>query len=505
MTCLMCNGQHTVISCTECGHNSVFCFNCFYYFDNWNKCCPVAGCHSQSITIADDVDPEEDEGQTNLSSNSSLMNAYSKELENYDNSMSDEFHFVVPCSLNEMPARAAIEDAEAVVEKKDNDEEKMEDVSENEEQHISIYHEEQHISIYHLDVGMGDSTLIVDWQFGNVILIDCGSTKNADVAGAPSLDFIVNCVTQAADISGRDPTIDMVYFTHPDRDHYNMFPDLVKLFKENPLRVMQFTVGASKRNYTANDVYKQYLSHVNVTDFAKPVGQQDLVKFNNFTTQVLCANLVPLHKETLSNAASLCILLEVFCVDEYHKLLFMGDGEITVEQTLLKNSSEIIKDCLALKIGHHGSEKSCTEDFLKIVQPRFVFVSADMTWSHPYTSTMQPLIELPSLNRTLENDPPHTIVHGDGGSRKRSYQTASTRSEVYTNIVEIHSDHSDSQAAKQAQKAGDHPVEAIGVRHDLNIELESGAVQHDSSDKDGQDAPWENIYYPQDHYSNQQI
>jgi beta-lactamase superfamily II metal-dependent hydrolase len=489
MNCDICGAQYTVISCGKPHHDSAFCSHCF---PNLNKCCPVAGCLSKDIETANSVESEDDEAQMNLSSNSNLMNAYSEELENYDNSAPSKLHSTTPCPLNEGPACAAMGDTEIPAEEKDRDEEKMEDVNEYED---ASENEEKHISIYYLDVGMGDSTLIVDEECGCVILIDCGSTKNADVAGIPSLQFIFARVIEAAEISGRSPTIDIVYFTHPDRDHYNMFPELVKLFDvKDPLRVMQFIVGGKKTGYNTNEVNGKYLSNRNVTSFENPVGQQEAVGFRNFTIQVLCANLVPTHGESPTNAASLCILLNVYCKGSInHKLLFMGDGETTVEQTLLANP--VIKDCLALKIGHHGSEKSCSKEFLDCVYPKFAFASADMTWSHPYTSIMQRLMDLPSLNRTLENDPSHYIVHGEGGSRNRSYQNVSTSSEVYTNIVGIHDDHSNSQAAKEAQKAGDNPVEAIGVRHDLHIDLESGAVQHeDSNPKADQDPPYENIF-----------
>ncbi len=257
----------------------------------------------------------------------------------------------------------------------------------------------------------------------------------------------------------------------------------------NGLTVEKYFIGGTAKQYRSKGMAKILKFHNDVTTYDDQFLGEGPQKHKNLTLQVLSANQTPLHRETTANASSLCILLTVVSMERHaHKILFVGDAEKTVEANLCLWNSESIQNCLALKVGHHGSKKACTQDFLNLVSPNFVYVSADMTWSHPYKSTVERILKLPSMNRTMACDPKHSFVYGQGGSKNREYTMINGSSDFFSNIVNIYEDTSSSKKVVMAKKKGYEPVVAEGVRHDLEISLVDGSVTFSNSKQfDGQE------------------
>ncbi|MCU7251922.1 ComEC/Rec2 family competence protein [Pseudomonas koreensis] len=347
------------------------------------------------------------------------------------------------------------------------------------------------LEVHYLDVGMGDSTLIICRKSGYTVLIDCGSTLNQKVAGLEALTFVrARLLALMHERKLPAPKIDRVYITHADRDHYNLLSALLhyKFDQGNDMPLIQvgsYCLGGQLSDYTAasanpfsgSETMHQFRKFVGAAKEFTPAFTGELPeRIDEFVhVQVLSANVVPTHGETPVNASSLCILFTVRTEAGDKRLLFMGDAEKTVEAVLVTNHAATIKNCCALKLGHHGAEAGSNADFLKVVNPGYVFVSADMQWSHPYTSVVKRVLELPSMQRFGINDPSHTIVHGTGGSKHRAYSEQSISASLFSSLVGFETDTSFSDKAVKARKAGDDPVIATGVQHTLNI-CKDGAV-----------------------------
>lgn len=83
------------------------------------------------------------------------------------------------------------------------------------------------------------------------------------------------------------------------------------------------------------------------------------------------------------------------------KYLFMGDASTKVEKSRRWN------DVNVLKVGHHGSKYSTSEDFLNQVTPEFAIISTDGRYNHPNIDILNRL-----ENRNIEiyrTDQNHTI------------------------------------------------------------------------------------------------
>ena len=93
-----------------------------------------------------------------------------------------------------------------------------------------------------------------------------------------------------------------------------------------------------------------------------------------------------------------------------HSFLFTGDAENLSEDEMLKAGYNL--DCDVLKVGHHGSDSSSSEAFLRAVSPKYAVISCgeDNDYGHPHKETLDALKGLDGLEKTLRTDLDKTII-----------------------------------------------------------------------------------------------
>jgi len=94
------------------------------------------------------------------------------------------------------------------------------------------------------------------------------------------------------------------------------------------------------------------------------------------------------------NAQSMVLLLEY----GDFRALFTGDIDAAGERELL----DALPDCFAcdvLKVAHHGSRYSSTEEFLERIQPELAVISCaeNSSYGHPHEETLERLREVGSV------------------------------------------------------------------------------------------------------------
>lgn len=112
--------------------------------------------------------------------------------------------------------------------------------------------------------------------------------------------------------------------------------------------------------------------------------------------------------EDLNNAS---VVMKV--VYGKNSFLFTGDAEEKSEKKILANGADIKAD--VLKLGHHGSSTSTSEEFLKVVSPSLALISCgkDNDYGHPHKETIE---KLEKYNIPYERtDIKGTIVVGSDG------------------------------------------------------------------------------------------
>ena len=237
------------------------------------------------------------------------------------------------------------------------------------------------LNIYFLDVGQADSILInYDNEYA---LIDAGN--NAD--GSLLVDYF------------KDLNINefkYVFGTHAHEDHIGGMDDIINNFKINNF-YMPDVVTTTK---TFEDVLDS-LDKNNVKFDTPSIG-------DTFTLGDTELNVLYIGNDS-KNLNNSSIVLKLSYKDTSY--LFMGDATSVVEKKL--NKSKLHAN--VIKIGHHGSEYSSTETFIKSVNPQYAIISVgkNNSYNHPSSTIINRLKD--NNIKIYRTDEDGTIVLNSNG------------------------------------------------------------------------------------------
>ena len=192
-------------------------------------------------------------------------------------------------------------------------------------------------SVYFINVGQGDSILIRNRN--KTVLLDTGGNTKFDMATETLIPFFNKIGVRH---------IDLLVTSHDDFDHSGAANSLIENFK----------------------VYN-YLH--NREDFPYKVGDIYLENINFYNGDV--------------NDNSLVFLLSFM----KKKWMLTGDASIESEKYILESGIDV--DCDILKVGHHGSNTSSSEEFIKATSPSEAIIScgAKNTYGHPHKEVIDRL------------------------------------------------------------------------------------------------------------------
>lgn len=219
------------------------------------------------------------------------------------------------------------------------------------------------LKISYIDVGQGDSILV---QVNNKnLLIDAGPSENTDK--------LVSFLTKQ-----KIQRLDYVIATHPHEDHIGGMPAVIKKY-----HIVNFYAPKVITNTTFFENMILALKNKNIKIYqAKPEMTLDLGK------DVDCNIIAPnsSNYEDLNNYSVVVKLSYKNC-----KFLFMGDAQSLSEEEMLDNNIDV--SCDVLKIGHHGSKTSSSEQFLDRAKPRIAIISCGKNndYGHPHKKTLKEL------------------------------------------------------------------------------------------------------------------
>lgn len=229
------------------------------------------------------------------------------------------------------------------------------------------------LKIYFIDVGQGDSTLIVTPK-NKKILIDGGgsSNENYDIGK----NIVVPYLLDRGIIS-----IDYMMISHFDNDHCGGLKYVIKTIK-----VKNILISKQAKN---SDEYTEIIQlaknkKINIIE----VKQGDTIIIEKDVQLKILYPTSQLEFEDLNNNSIVAKL-----VYTNFSMLFTGDIGIEAENKLIKKYSSSILKSTVLKVGHHGSKTSSGEDFIKIVNPQIALIGVgkDNTFGHPSKEIIQRL------------------------------------------------------------------------------------------------------------------
>ena len=203
------------------------------------------------------------------------------------------------------------------------------------------------MSMHVLDVGKADS-IFVECK-GKYMLVDGGTPDKGNDVSA----YLKRCGVS---------TLEYVFNTHPDEDHVGGLKYVIDDFDVK----QYFAPDIPKAITPSDDAYlgtQTALKNKNITVSVPKPG--DTYLLGNLKINVLG----PIRQGTTTNNNSIILKLTY----KNKKFLLTGDAEKDEEDTLLKSGEDLSAD--VLKVGHHGSNTSTTQEFLDAVKPKYAAIS----------------------------------------------------------------------------------------------------------------------------------
>lgn len=224
--------------------------------------------------------------------------------------------------------------------------------------------------IYYIDVGQGDSILVVTPHLNKTILIDTGGIVSfnenykSNIVKNKTIPFFRRIGINK---------VDYLFLTHGDYDHAGEANVLLSNFC----------------------VKKVFINKGNINNIEKKINNKEVLTLKNFVIDNIKVNSLNNNVFNNENDDSTILLFNIYD----YKFLFMGDASIKTEEYLLNNY--ILPNVDILKVGHHGSYTSTSTDFINVIKPKYSVISVgeNNMYKHPNKSVLD-ILDNTKLFRT---------------------------------------------------------------------------------------------------------
>ncbi|MEE0842663.1 MAG: hypothetical protein U0M04_07200 [Christensenellales bacterium] len=278
------------------------------------------------------------------------------------------------------------------------------------------------LQIHFMDVGQGDGILIL-FPDGRDMLIDCANYNNSSTVRGEILDYMDDYVT--------DGQLDYLMLTHCDSDHVYFMDEVLEEYQVD--NVFMPNVLATHDKVAEADIPQERLALFTDEDTVATACYADF--FIAALTEPDCTVTLNVDADEDSNSVVITdgerqsdgtydgatYMLTFYCptaeyyaesdlssaeeknaispigVLEYNgfRIVLTGDSNEINEPTFVDRIGGQL-DCDVLKVGHHGSETSSTEEFLDAIDCEYAVIScnaAGNNFHHPRQTTLDRFIE----------------------------------------------------------------------------------------------------------------
>ena len=241
-----------------------------------------------------------------------------------------------------------------------------------------------------LDVGQGDSALVT-FPDNTTLLIDGGGRPGPFQKSGPggleegdeetfereTRSIGESVVSEYLWWRGLDH-VDYILATHADADHIDGLNDVARNFEVRAALVAR-TPG-DDQEYAR---FAATLAERNIP--LRLIGAGDVLRFGDVTAKVLWPAPAEDPKAPSRNNDSIVLRLQF----GERALLLTGDIEMAGESGMLRAREDLRAD--VVKVAHHGSKTSSTENFIAAARPRFAVISVGQTsvFGHPNADVVE--------------------------------------------------------------------------------------------------------------------
>ncbi len=282
---------------------------------------------------------------------------------------------------------------------------------------------EGELMVHFIDVGQGDCILIL-FPDGKDMLIDCANYNNSSDYRTETLDYIDDYVT--------DGQLDYLMLTHCDSDHVYFMDEVLEEYRVS--NVFMPNVLATHDEVESANIDEAKLDMFTDKDTVETACYADF--FVGALTEPDCNIYLNVDPDENTNAIVITddgvqdpdapdtdatYRLTFYCpTQEYYdesnlgdakkrnaispigileyngfRLVLTGDSNEINEPTFVERVGGNL-DCDVLKVGHHGSESSSTEEFLDAIDCEYAVISCNAegnTFYHPRQTTLDRFVE----------------------------------------------------------------------------------------------------------------
>ena len=221
-------------------------------------------------------------------------------------------------------------------------------------------------------VAVGQADAIVIQQGDTYAIVDAGKPLTKDPAATDIMTYLKTIQPE---------TIDFLLITHQDYDHIGYAQDILQEYPTNIFYDNGFVHTSKTYENLMEEVGEQNIPYIVVRG-----GDSIENSFENVSISVLAP------QKLLSDDINANSIILRICYGNQSALL-TGDAENPEE---LLSSGPILSPLHSdlLKVGHHGSAKSSSGDFLNRVSPDIAVISTGKnSYGHPNPQTVNRLIE----------------------------------------------------------------------------------------------------------------
>lgn len=216
-------------------------------------------------------------------------------------------------------------------------------------------------------LGNGDCT-VIKTPTGKNIVVDTGEKENTIVR------YLLN---------RRIDRIDYLIISHFDSDHCGQVIEILDNLKVRNIIISKQT----EKSQEFEDIMKEIIrKRVNIII----VKAGDIVQIDK---DVYFDILWPSYEEIINeDALNNNSIVAKMCYKNF-SMLFTGDIEAIAEQRIVTIYDETILKSKILKVPHHGSKTSSTEEFIKRIKSQIALIGVgkDNTFGHPNEETIKTL------------------------------------------------------------------------------------------------------------------
>lgn len=239
------------------------------------------------------------------------------------------------------------------------------------------------LKVHFIDVGQGDS-ILVELPDNKIMLVDAGPNKSEAALRWYLLNFFA---------SRPNKIIDYFIATHQHEDHIGgadvVFDNYEVLNFYRPYVFTQAemdTYGYSTDEYNVcttktfeTTISKMQNEGCNVFFHEKSENPLGLDGTEGYTVEFLSSKQ---KKYDAPNDYSPITMITY----QNRKIMLTGDAQQLVENEVLADFSSEYLDCDILKLGHHGSKTSTSQNFLNAVNPEYVAICCGLNneYGHPH-------------------------------------------------------------------------------------------------------------------------